>query len=117
MRKSYRVKKESEFQKVFQKGNSCANRKFVVYQLAKKTQPHFRVGISVGKKVGNAVTRNRVKRYIRQGLLEEKANLKSEVDFIIIARKGVEDLDYKETKQNLVHVLKLAKLLEKGKIL
>lgn len=117
MRKSYRVKKENEFQKVFQQGTSCANRKFVVYQLEKKEQPHFRVGISVGKKIGNAVTRNRVKRYIRQGLLEEKIAIKPEVDFIIIARKGVEELDYHETKQNLLHVLKLAKLLEKGRIL
>ncbi len=58
MRKSYRVKKESEFQRVFETHNSVANHKFVVYQMEKPGQKHFRVGISVGKKIGNAVHRN-----------------------------------------------------------
>ena len=49
MRKSYRVKKESEFQRVFETHNSVANHKFVIYQMAKPGQKHFRVGISVGK--------------------------------------------------------------------
>ncbi len=49
MRKSYRVKTEQDFQKIFQAGNSFANRKFVVYVLPKE-QSHFRVGLSVGKK-------------------------------------------------------------------
>ena len=68
MRKSYRVKKESEFQRVFETHNSVANRKFIIYQMAKPGQKHFRVGISVGKKIGNAVHRNWVKRRIRQTL-------------------------------------------------
>lgn len=51
MRKSYRVKKESEFQRVFETHNSVANHKFVVYQMEKPGQKHFRVGISVGKRL------------------------------------------------------------------
>ena len=35
-------------------------------------------------------------------------------DFVIIARKGVEELDYHEVKKNLQHVLRLAKLYQKG---
>ncbi len=50
MRKAYRVKKEREFQAVFHTGDSFANRKFVVYRLEKPGQPHFRVGLSVGKR-------------------------------------------------------------------
>lgn len=49
MRKSYRIKKEAEFQDVFDHGQSVANRNFVIYHL-QRDQPHFRVGISVGKK-------------------------------------------------------------------
>lgn len=41
MRKSYRVKKEAEFQTVFTQGQSCANRQFVVYMLEKPDQKHF----------------------------------------------------------------------------
>src|SRR5699024_11857504 len=90
MRKSYRVKKESEFQRVFETHNSVANHKFVVYQMEKPGQKHFRVGISVGKKIGNAVHRNWVKRRIRQTLLEVKPQLRSE--------------DRKSTRLNSSHV-------------
>ncbi|MGT2934123.1 ribonuclease P protein component [Streptococcus catagoni] len=112
MKKSYRVKREKDFQAVFDKGESTANRKFVIYFLEKE-QDHFRVGISVGKRIGNAVTRNAVKRKIRHVLMEFTDHLKQD-DFVVIARKGVEDLDYQQVKQNLQHVLKLANLLEKG---
>lgn len=113
MRKAYRVKKETEFQKVFHQGKSTANRQFVVYVLNKEKQPHFRVGLSVGKKIGNAVTRNAVKRKIRQSLTELKNNIESEKDFIIIARKPAADMSTAEVKKSLTHVLKLAGMLTK----
>lgn len=112
MRKAYRVKKESDFQKVFHHGKSTANRQFVLYVLDKKEQPHFRVGLSVGKKIGNAVIRNNVKRKIRQSLTELKPKLKTEKDFIVIARKPAANMSVKETKKSLIHVLKLAKMLD-----
>lgn len=112
MRKSYRIKKELEFQKVFETHNSYANRKFVVYFMDKPEQPHFRVGISVGKKVGNAVMRNYVKRRIRQSLLEYKPDLRMDVDFLVIARPQVSGLPMAEIKQQLGHVLRLAGLLK-----
>lgn len=112
MRKAYRVKKESDFQKVFHHGKSTANRQFVLYVIDKKEQPHFRVGLSVGKKIGNAVVRNKVKRKIRQSLTELKPKLKTEKDFIVIARKPAASMSVKETKKSLIHVLKLAKMLD-----
>ncbi|GLB46098.1 ribonuclease P protein component [Philodulcilactobacillus myokoensis] len=111
MRKSYRVKKEADFQKVFDQHNSVANRYFIVYTLNKPDQPHFRVGISVGKKIGNAVHRNWVKRRIRQSLLELKPQLKQDVDFLVIARPRADGMSMKDAKKNMIHVLKLAKLL------
>ena len=111
MRKSFRVKKENEFQRVFETHNSVANHKFVIYQMEKPGQPHFRVGISVGKKTGNAVHRNWLKRRIRQTLLEVKPQLKSEVDFLVIARPAADGMTMAETKKNLVHALKRANLL------
>ncbi|WP_413628030.1 ribonuclease P protein component [Fructilactobacillus vespulae] len=112
MKKSYRVKKEAEFQEVFEKHDSVANRQFVVYQLEKPDQPHFRVGISVGKKIGNAVHRNWVKRRIRQSITELKPDLRSDVDILIIARPRADGLSMKEVKSSLVHVLQLANLLD-----
>lgn len=79
----------------------------------RKKQDHFRVGISVSKRLGNAVTRNAIKRKIRHILMEFKDYLKED-DFVVVARRGVEELDYQALRQNLKHVLKLAKLLEEG---
>ena len=58
----------------------------MVYVLEKPRQAHFRVGISVGKKIGNAVTRNAVKRKIRASLFQLKDRISPEIDFIVIAR-------------------------------
>lgn len=111
MRKSFRIKREDEFQRVFDHGKSVANRNFVVYRLD-RDQPHFRVGISVGKHVAHtAVMRNQIKRYIRQSLLELKPEIAPHADFLVIARKPATKLDMPGAKRNMVHVLKLAGLL------
>ncbi|NUG39411.1 ribonuclease P protein component [Lactobacillus mellis] len=115
MRKSYRIKKEAEFQAVFDYHQSVANRAFVLYQMPKPQQKHFRVGISVGKKIAHtAVQRNQMKRYIRQALLEIKPQLPAEIDFLIIARKPATQLNMAETKKNLLHLLKLGKILSES---
>ena len=113
MKKSFRVKREKDFKEIFQYGTSFANRKFVVYQLENQ-QNHFRVGLSVSKKLGNAVTRNQIKRRIRHILLSVREHLADNVDFVVIARKGVENLDYAEMEKNLLHVLKLSKIYREG---
>ena len=111
MIKSYRVKEKAEFQTVFKQGKSVANRQFVVYMLEKPDQVHFRVGISVGKKVGNAVARNWVKRRIRQTLTDLKPQLKQDCDFLVIARPTVAWMSMTEVKKHLSHALRLAKVL------
>ena len=82
-----------------------------IANLAKPGQAHFRVGLSVGKKVGNAVMRNRVKRMLRASLQELAPAIEAELDFIVIARPSVSTCDSKEVMQNLQHVLKLAKII------
>lgn len=113
MKKELRIKKNKEFQEAFQKGRSFANRQFVVYALRKEGQDHFRIGLSVSKKIGNAVTRNRIKRYIRQSILELKEQLHSGQDYVIIARKPASEMDFFEVKKSLQHVLKVGKVMKK----
>lgn len=112
MNKRQRIKKNEEFQKVFKKGKSFANRQFVVYCLKKDDQKAFRIGLSVGKKVGKAVTRNQIKRYIRQTFLELKDGVRQDMDYVIIARNPAATLNFHETKKSLEHVLKIAKVLK-----
>ncbi|MFS9066961.1 ribonuclease P protein component [Streptococcus timonensis] len=113
MRKSFRVKKEKDFNAIFQEGKSVANRKFVVYRLENSEQ-HFRVGLSVSKKLGNAVTRNQIKRRIRHVLITHKNQIIENLDFVVIARKGVEEMNYTELEKNLLHVLRLANIYQEG---
>ena len=114
MRKNYRVKTEKDFTAIFKNGQNFANRKFVIYRLQKE-QRHYRVGISVSKKLGNAVVRNRIKRKIRHVLMQHQEGFKVD-DFVVIARKGVEELDYWQIEKNLLHILKIAKIYQEGTI-
>jgi len=112
MKKSYRIKKNEDFQRIFQEGKSVANRQFIVYKLENSEIPHFRIGLSVSKKIGNAVMRNRIKRLIRQVFHELESQINPNYDYIIIARKPVAEMDYKEVKKSLIHVLKIAKSIK-----
>ncbi len=115
MNKRQRIKKNEEFQKVFKKGKSFANRQFVVYCLKKEEQTEFRIGLSVSKKIGKAVTRNQIKRYIRQTFLELKEDVRQDMDYVIIARNQAATLDFHETKKSLEHVLRIAKLVKRNR--
>jgi ribonuclease P protein component len=114
MKKTYRIKKNAEFQEVFKKGKSVANRQFVIYSFNRGVQENFKFGLSVSKKVGNSVTRNQIKRYLRQTLLELSDQIHKNVEFVIIARKPAATMNFAEIKSSMIHVLRLAKILEKN---
>ncbi|MDP4105525.1 MAG: ribonuclease P protein component [Bacillota bacterium] len=113
MKKELRIKKNKDFQEAFKKGRSFANRQFVVYVLKKEGQTSFRIGLSVSKKLGNAVMRNQIKRYIRQAVFEIKESMQQDLDYVIIARKPLVEMDFFEVKKSLAHVLKVGKVLQK----
>ena len=112
MKKEYRIKKNQDFQTVFKSGKSSANRQFIVYVYNRDELEHFRIGLSVSKKIGNAVTRNRIKRLIRQFFLEHKDQVQTK-DYVIIARKPVAEMSYEDVKKSMLHVLRVAKVLKK----
>lgn len=113
MNKKFRIKKNDDFQTVFKKGKSVANRQFVIYILRKDDQKNFRIGLSVSKKIGNAVKRNQIKRYIRQVFHELSEQVEPGKDYVIIARKPAAELDFHSIKKSLQHVLKLGKCLKR----
>ncbi|GGA70410.1 ribonuclease P protein component [Ornithinibacillus halotolerans] len=113
MKKEFRVKDNKDFQLVFKKGKSFANRQLVIYYLKKENQEHFRVGLSVGKKIGNAVVRNRIKRYLRQAFHELGDRIPPNYDIIIIARQPTKDMGFFEVKKSLTHLLSKERLLKR----
>ncbi|MFP7170618.1 ribonuclease P protein component [Terribacillus sp. 7520-G] len=113
MKKEYRIKKNEAFQEVFQKGSSFANRQLVLYYKRQETaDTHFRIGLSVSKKLGNAVMRNKIKRYLRQAFHELDEQVVQGYDFIVIARQPAKDMTYQELKKSLIHVLWKSHLLK-----
>ena len=113
MNKKQRIKKNEEFSQVFKHGRSVANRQFVLYVLKKEGQPYFRLGLSINKRVGHAVTRNRIKRYIREVFRTKSDEIVANVDYVVIARKPTATMTYHEVEKSLIHVLKKARSLKK----
>lgn len=116
MHRSHRLKKNEHFQAVFQRGTSAANKQFVLYSAKQEVQAAFRVGISVSKKIGNAVIRNRVKRFIREAVARLEASIPQGLDLVIIARPGVEQMSLETIEQSLLHVMKRAKVIKQAPV-
>lgn len=111
MKKEYRVKSEKDFQLAFQNGTSFANRQLVLYVYPKSEQVHFRVGFSVGKKMGNAVNRNKIKRKLRQAIHELSPFISNQYDFLVIARQDIKTKNFYQIKKSLIHVMKIASVI------
>jgi len=82
-----RLSRSAEFDRVFREGRSHASRQLVVYAFPNSeagSEP--RLGVSVGRKVGGAVQRNRVKRLLREAFAALSSDLPGEHDFVVVAR-------------------------------
>ena len=81
--KANRLTKKSEFKDVFEKGRVFKSNDIVAYILRNNKQDS-RLGVTVRKKIGNAVKRNRIKRFFREAFRTNKCHLNHCVDVIII---------------------------------
>ena len=111
MRFSESLKKNSDFQKVYCKGKSYANRYLVMYVLNNETE-HNRIGISVSKKVGNSVVRHRIKRLVKEAYRLHEDMFNSGLDIVVIARKPADEISYREAESALLHLGGLQHILK-----
>lgn len=95
----YRIKKHSEFQKVIGEGDVIRSNSFTFYVLG-NAFGYTRVGISVPKKSGSAVIRNKIKRQIRSCVAQATDYSKS-IDLVMIVRKGFDVEKFNETKKEI----------------
>ena len=102
----YRLKKQSDFQKLFQKGKRAfAPSLTVIYRPAEK----MTMGVSVGKKHGKAVQRNRIKRLLREAFRLAQAQMQGKYSIIIIP-KVAEKYAFTTYEQQLQWIIKKEKL-------
>ena len=97
------LKKNNEFQRVYRKGTSQANRYLVMYVL-KNGHMENRLGISVSKKVGNSVVRHRLNRLIRESYRLNEAEFENSLDIVVVARPQAKDRTYQEIESALMHL-------------
>ena len=105
------LKKNSDFQVVYRRGRSYANKYLVMYVLENSSEGN-RLGISVSKKVGNSVVRHRVTRLIRESYRLHENIFNSGLDIVVVARKSASSVRYAEIESALLHLGKLHKLLK-----
>ena len=113
MKFSESLKKSKDFQNVYNKGNSYANRLLVMYVLENHTDKN-RLGISVSKKVGNSVVRHHLTRLIREAYRLNSNMFNSSLDIVVIARNTAKDKTYKEVESALLHLAKLHNILDEN---
>ena len=104
MRKLYIVKTTRQFEDIIKTGNCFKNKYFVVHEKNNELK-YDRFGISVSKKLGNAVFRNRYKRIIRSILDNYKKLYINNKDYIIILRKEAIDCDYELLEKQLISLI------------
>ena len=100
------LKKNYDFQQVYRKGKSYANKYLVMYVLENNMDKN-RLGISVSKKVGNSVVRHRITRLIRESYRLHENIFNSGLDIVVVARKGAALVGYHEIESALLHLSRL----------
>jgi ribonuclease P protein component len=99
--KRSRLSRSSDFQRIYRQGSSTASRFLVLYSFKRQAEAGDegpRLGLSVSKKLGGAVVRNRVKRLLREAVAASQEHLAEEYDLVLIARPQLLELIDRESK-------------------
>ena len=102
--RSCRLRSRREFVEVYSKGHRVGSSSFTIFGLPNNLG-HSRVGLTVSRKVGGAVTRNRVKRTLREIFRQRKAGFTSDLDLVVNAYPSIKHKSFNELDTEFVHVV------------
>lgn len=103
MKKKEIIKKSNDYTKVINKNNKLKNKYYSLFYI-KSENTLF--GISIPKKIGNAVIRNKNKRQIKNIIDNNKNNIQNGYNYVIIIRKEILSLSYPEKEKELINLFK-----------
>ena len=106
MKKYNIVKKKYEFDKIIKNDKFYKNNCYIIYYMNSEIG-NYRFGISVGKKLGNAVFRNKYKRIIRSIIDNNKKYYQKNMDYIIIMRKGSINVPYSSMESAFLELIEM----------
>ena len=107
--KQNRLKKNKQFTYIYKNGQTKHANKLSLSYIKTKFQP-FKVGFTVSKKIGNSVTRSKVKRMLREACRIELHHFNEGFNYIFIAREGIDQENFNSIREKIVALLKKAGL-------
>jgi ribonuclease P protein component len=103
-RRRGRLSRSGDFDRAYRDGQSHSNRYLILYAFPRSDEDgddSIRLGISVGRKLGSAVYRNRIKRMLREAFWSVAGGLPDNHDFVIVARVEIAELAEREGEAGL----------------
>ncbi len=112
MKKINILKNSRDFDRIIKHNKPYKYKDYIIY-LEKNTNDVYKFGLSVGKKIGNAVSRNRVKRQLKS-IIDQK-DYQNNFNCIIIVGRGINEKSFEDRKENLLIALKNLNLIKEKK--
>lgn len=109
MKKVNVIKKSDEFKKIMKTNKSLRTKYFYIY-IDKNENDTYHFGLSVSKKIGNAVKRNKIKRQLREIISEN--DYQKNIDCIIIVRREIKEASFSEIKEDLNEIFKKQNIIK-----
>jgi ribonuclease P protein component len=108
----YRLSKNRDFRFIYRRGKNIAQKRVAMVYIKSRAKDELLIGFSVGRKVANAVGRNRIKRLMRENIRLMIDDIKPGHRIIFIARGAAFGADYEQIGRDIKRLLSRAGLLK-----